>query len=52
MGARGADLFLVGMLSTLDTLLGQPMDVALDQLGEVPGIGPKRLAALKAKLQP
>lgn len=25
---------------------------SLDQLGEVPGIGPKRLAALKAKLQP
>ncbi|MDZ4862493.1 MAG: HDOD domain-containing protein [Gemmatimonadota bacterium] len=32
MGARGADLFLVGMLSTLDTLLGQPMDEALDRM--------------------
>ena len=32
MGTRGPDFFLIGMLSTLDTLLGQPMVEALDRM--------------------
>jgi EAL and modified HD-GYP domain-containing signal transduction protein len=32
MGGRAPDFFLVGMLSTLDTLLGRPMDEALDRM--------------------
>jgi EAL and modified HD-GYP domain-containing signal transduction protein len=29
MASRGVDLFLIGMLSTLDSLLGRPMEEAL-----------------------
>jgi c-di-GMP-related signal transduction protein len=32
MAARGVDLFLIGMLSTLDSLLGRPMEEALSAM--------------------
>ena len=32
MGSRAPDFFLIGMLSTLDTMLGQPMEEALDRM--------------------
>lgn len=32
MGSRRPDRLLIGMLSTLDTQLGRPMDEALDQM--------------------